>query len=152
MVRLRWGEREMLQKMTAPAQPPGAASPPAVPSGNPPPAHSSGFVTGRVAPAPLAPTLAAVSHAVAPGPLAAPTEAPPEVRGVCPGCGLNVWSDDEGRKRDGDDYFHGACVKGTCGGCGKVVHVDQDRKKVGGEYWHEDCAPGPSSRGRQRYY
>jgi hypothetical protein len=73
-----------------------------------------------------------------------------EVRGVCPGCGLNVWSDDESRKREGNVYFHGACIKGTCSGCGKVVHVDQDRKKIGAEYWHEDCAPGPSSRGRQR--
>ena len=53
---------------------------------------------------------------------------------------MNVLSNDEGRRREGDTYFHGDCVKGNCGGCGRIVHKDAPRAKIGGEYWHDDCA------------
>ena len=64
---------------------------------------------------------------------------PVEIRGVCDGCGQNVMSNDEGRMREGDKYYHGACVKGQCGGCGLVVHADSARASILGEYWHAEC-------------
>ena len=113
---------------------------------------SSGFVTSRTAPAPVASNLAHVSHAAA-APAVVPTnqaQASRVVRGACPGCGQSVWSDDEGRMREGDSYFHGECFKGMCGGCGEVVHADQDRSKIGGEYWHDDCIATSSQAPRGR--
>ena len=32
------------------------------------------------------------------------------------------------------------CVRGMCGGCGKVVHAEAARAMLGGVYWHMDCA------------
>ena len=34
-----------------------------------------------------------------------------EIRGVCDGCGQNVLSNDEGRKREGSQYYHEQCTK-----------------------------------------
>jgi hypothetical protein len=62
-----------------------------------------------------------------------------EVRGVCDGCGQNVMSNDEGRKREGSKYYHEQCVKGLCGGCGRIVHANADRGSISGVYWHRDC-------------
>ena len=63
-----------------------------------------------------------------------------EVRGVCDGCGQNVMSNDKGRKREGEKYYHEQCVKGLCVGCGRIVHANAERVKVSGEYWHRDCS------------
>jgi len=63
-------------------------------------------------------------------------------RGVCDGCGQNVMSNDDGRKREGSQYYHSHCVKGMCGGCAKVVHAEAARVVLGGVYWHMDCAQG----------
>jgi hypothetical protein len=49
-------------------------------------------------------------------------------------------SDDEGRKREGDKYYHSDCIKGLCGGCGRIVHADAERVRLSGIYWHRDCA------------
>ena len=72
---------------------------------------------------------------------------PAVVRGVCDGCGQNVMSNDEGRKREGTKYYHEQCVKGMCGHCNKIVHADAERVVREGVYWHKDCAgniAGPS--------
>ncbi len=61
------------------------------------------------------------------------------VRGVCDGCKQNVLSNDEGRKREGNKYYHEQCVKGMCGGCGRIVHADAARVQLSGVYWHCDC-------------
>ena len=61
------------------------------------------------------------------------------VRGVCDGCKQNVLSNDEGRKREGNKYYHEQCVKGMCGGCGQIVHADAERVQLSGVYWHRDC-------------
>jgi hypothetical protein len=62
-----------------------------------------------------------------------------EVRGVCEGCGEYVMSNDEGRKREDDKYYHSECIKGRCGGCGVIVHGNDDRVRLSGVYWHRDC-------------
>jgi hypothetical protein len=62
-----------------------------------------------------------------------------EARGVCDGCGQNVMSDDEGRQREGNKYYHAGCVKGRCGGCGQVVHASSARASIRGVYWHAEC-------------
>ena len=80
-----------------------------------------------------APQLASIAHAQG------ASSEPIEVRGLCDGCGENVMSDDEGRVREGDNYFHLGCIKGYCGGCGRVVHADANRVKVDGVYFHRDC-------------
>ena len=61
---------------------------------------------------------------------------------MCPGCQRNVLSNDEGRFREGEVYFHMDCIKGYCGGCGKVVHKEALRTKRNGLYWHDQCAAG----------
>jgi hypothetical protein len=66
-------------------------------------------------------------------------EAVPEIRGVCDGCGEYVMSNDEGRTREDDKYYHSECIKGRCGGCSLIVHVNDDRVKQSGVYWHGDC-------------
>ncbi len=66
-------------------------------------------------------------------------EAVPEVRGLCDGCGEYVISNDEGRKREDDKYYHSECIKGRCGGCGVIVHGNDDRVNQSGVYWHRDC-------------
>jgi hypothetical protein len=80
-----------------------------------------------------APQLASIAHAQG------SSSEPVEMRGACDGCGQNVMSDDEGRVREGSKYFYFGCIKGHCGGCGRVVHADADRVKVGGVYFHRDC-------------
>jgi hypothetical protein len=62
-----------------------------------------------------------------------------EVRGVCEGCGEYVMSNDEGRKREDDKYYHSECIKGRCGGCWLIVHANDDRVRLSGVYWHRDC-------------
>ena len=117
------------------------------------PAHPAGateeFLVHQVVPAAVAPNLSAVPHSAAP--VAHAQEAiseEVEVRGVCDGCGENVTSNDEGRKREGNKYYHEDCVKGLCGYCHKIVHADSVRVVIDGEYWHTDCTSniaGPSS-------
>jgi hypothetical protein len=46
---------------------------------------------------------------------------------VCEGCGEYVMSNDEGRKREDDKYYHSECIKGRCGGCGVLVLGNDDR-------------------------
>jgi hypothetical protein len=53
---------------------------------------------------------------------------------------MNVLSNDEGRVREGEVYFHADCIKGYCGGCGKVVHKEALRTKRNGVYLHAECA------------
>ena len=92
--------------------------------------QASGFIVTRSAPAaPAAPVLASVQQ----------LDEQVEVRGVCDGCGQNVMSNDEGRKREGSKYYHEQCVKGLCGGCGRIVHASADRGSISGVYWHRDC-------------
>ncbi len=62
-----------------------------------------------------------------------------EVRGVCDGCGQNVMSNDEERKREGSQYYHEQCVKGFCGGCGRIVHANAERVRIAGVYRYHDC-------------
>ena len=72
---------------------------------------------------------------------------PGVVRGVCDGCGQNVMSDDEGRHREGNKYYHSNCVKGMCGRCNKIVHANAERVSQADMYWHRECAgnmAGPS--------
>ena len=107
---------------------PGNA-PPAAPAKAAPP----GFVDNRHLPPPAAPVLANVPHA---------SSSSVEVRGRCDGCGLNVMSNDDGRQREGEAYFHQQCVKGHCGSCGLIVHARTlNRVYVGGRYYHPNCAP-----------
>ena len=92
--------------------------------------QASGFIVSRSAPAaPAAPVLASVQQ----------LDEQAEVRGVCDGCGQNVMSNDEGRKREGSKYYHELCVKGLCGGCGRILHANADRDRISGVYWHHDC-------------
>ena len=62
-----------------------------------------------------------------------------EIRGVCDGCGEYVMSNDEGRKREDDKYYHAECIKGRCGGCRLIVHALDERVRLSGVYWHHDC-------------
>jgi hypothetical protein len=70
---------------------------------------------------------------------AAEEEVVPVVRGVCDGCGKNVMSNDDGRWREDDKYYHMECMKGRCGGCGVIVHANDERVRLSGVYWHHDC-------------
>ena len=91
--------------------------------------QASGFIVSRSAPAaPAAPVLASVQQ----------LDEQVEVRGVCDGCGQNVMSNDEGRKREDSKYYHEQCVKGLCGGCGRIVHANADRGQKSGVYWRSD--------------
>ena len=91
------------------------------------------FVGARApAPPPAGHALAYVEHAGA-------SSGPPTVRGICDGCGVGVLSNDNGRVREGESYFHAHCVRGHCGGCGLVVHAASGREKRGGVYWHAEC-------------
>ena len=111
----------------AQAASPAASAAQAVAAGS---SQASGFIVSRSAPAaPAAPVLASVQQ----------LDEPVEVRGVCDGCGQNVMSNDEGRKREGSKYDHEQCVKGLCGGCGRIVHANADRGSISGVYWHRDC-------------
>ena len=140
---LRWAERARLQQdqaaLAAPvaeqpaasaaalAAAPAASVAQAVVAGS---SQASGLIVSRSAPAaPTAPVLASVQQ----------LDEPVEVRGVCDGCGQNVMSNDEGRKREGSKYYHEQCVKGLCGGCGRIVHASADRGNISGVYWHRDC-------------
>ncbi len=149
---LRWAERARLQQDQAAlalapvAEQPAAAALAAAPAASmaqvSAPAASaaqavvagssqaSGFIVRRSAPAaPAAPVLASVQQ----------LDEQVEVRGVCDGCGQNVMSNDEGRKREGSKYYHEQCVKGLCGGCERIVHANAGRGKISGVYWHHDC-------------
>ena len=111
------------------AQPatPAASAVQAVVAGS---SQASGFIVSRSAPtAPAPPLLASVQQ----------LDEQVEVRGVCDGCGQNVMSNDEGRLREGSQYYHEQCVKGLCGGCGQIVHANADRDRISGVYWHHDC-------------
>ena len=106
---------------------PAASAAQAVAAGS---SQASGFILSRSAPAaPAAPVLASVQQ----------LDEQVEVRGVCDGCGQNVMSNDEGRKREGDNYYHADCVRGQCGGCGRVVHTKSARASIRGVYWHAEC-------------
>jgi hypothetical protein len=61
------------------------------------------------------------------------------VRGICDGCGENVMDADNGRVREGDKYYHAACIRGSCGGCHLIVHSNAERQQRAGVYWHNDC-------------
>jgi hypothetical protein len=64
------------------------------------------------------------------------------VRGVCPACEVPVLASDVGRVVFGGKYYHAACVKGSCGLCGKPVLSDQDRVKgSSGVYQHAGSCP-----------
>ena len=66
-------------------------------------------------------------------------EAELSVRGVCDGCRRGVLSNDEGRIREGDKYYHAECVICQCGGCGRVVHAESAIASLRGVYWHAEC-------------
>ena len=69
-----------------------------------------------------------------------PAQNPPtNVRGICDGCGENVIDEDNGRVREGDKYYHAACIRGSCGGCHLIVHANAERQQRAGVYWHNDC-------------
>ena len=61
------------------------------------------------------------------------------MRGVCDGCRRGVLSNDEGRIREGDKYYHAECVICQCGGCGRVVHAESAIASLRGVYWHAEC-------------
>ena len=145
--KLHWAERARLQQdkaalaaaaaeqpaasaaaaSAAQAAAPAASAAQAVVAGS---SQASGFMVSRSAPAaPAAPVLASVQQ----------LDEPVEVRGVCDGCGQNVMSNDEGRKREDSKYYHEQCVKGLCGGCGRIVHANAGRGKIAGVYWRHDC-------------
>ena len=146
-LKLHWAERARLvqlqaERAAAVAEQPAAASAAASAAHAAAPAaitaqavaagssQASGFIVSRSAPAaPAAPVLASVQQ----------LDEQVEVRGVCDGCGQNVMSNDEGRKREGSKYYHEQCVKGLCGGCGLIVHASADRGSISGVYWHRDC-------------
>ena len=148
-LKLHWAERARLRQVqaaraaavaeqpaaagaaasAAQAAAPAASAAQAVAAGS---SQASGFIVSRSAPAaPAAPVLASVPQLGA--------DEPVEVRGVCDGCGQNVMSNDEGRKREDSKYYHEQCVKGLCGGCGRIVHANADRGSISGVYWHRDC-------------
>ena len=93
--------------------------------------QGDGFIEIRSAAPPAPPVLAGVQQLN--------EEEHVEIRGVCDGCGQNVMSNDEGRKREGDNYYHAECVRGQCGGCGRVVHTKSARASIRGVYWHAEC-------------
>ena len=65
-----------------------------------------GFIVSRsVPPPPAPPALPNVQQLDA-------AEEGVVVRGVCDGCKQNVMSNDEGRKREDDKYYHEQCIKG----------------------------------------
>jgi hypothetical protein len=155
-LRLRWSERKLLQaererlladlspkpasaraaSSAVPAAPHAASSQPAAAAASSSQmaggSQAAGFIATRsAAPAPAPPVLTNVQ------PLGAEVVV---VRGVCDGCGQNVMSNDEGRQREDDKYYHLECVKGYCVGCGRIVHANADRVKVSGAYWHRDCS------------
>jgi hypothetical protein len=141
-LKLHWAERDRLQQEQAELAAAGAEQPAsAAVAGSSQAAataaagsnsQAGGLIAVRSAPpAPAPPVLANVQQLEA--------EEAAEVRGVCDGCGQNVMSNDEGRKREGSTYYHEACVKGLCGGCGRIVHANADRAKLSGVYWHRDC-------------
>ncbi len=115
-------------------------------------AHPQPQAPAKHAPAHPQPNAAAKHAPAHPQPQASAKHPPPNqqngqaqppqngvVRGICDGCRGNVMDADDGRVREGDKYYHAACIKGSCGGCHLIVHADAERKKEGGVYWHNDC-------------
>ena len=98
--------------------------------------QGDGFIEIRSAPPPAPPVLAGVQQLN--------EEEHGEIRGVCDGCGQNVMSNDEGRWREGSQYYHEQCIKGLCGGCGLIVHANAERVRIAGVYWHSDCRAAPN--------
>ena len=98
--------------------------------------QADGFIEIRSVPPPAPPVLAGVQQLN--------EEEQVEIRGVCDGCGQNVMSNDEGRLREGSQYYHEQCIKGLCGGCGLIVHANAERVRIAGVYWHSDCRAAPN--------
>ena len=98
--------------------------------------QGDGFIEIRSAAPPAPPVLAGVQQLN--------EEEHVEIRGVCDGCGQNVMSNDEGRWREGSQYYHEQCIKGLCGGCGLIVHANAERVRIAGVYWHSDCRAAPN--------
>jgi hypothetical protein len=137
-LKLHWAEGDRLQQEHAELatvgaeQPASAAAASAAVGGC---SLAGGLIVSRSAPpAPAAPVLANVQQLDP-----EEEEVVVEVRGICDGCNQNVMSNDEGRKREGRKYYHEDCIKGLCGGCGRIVHADADRVRLSGVYWHSDC-------------
>jgi hypothetical protein len=102
--------------------------------------------TVPLASAPLAPSHFLAQPAVPPIPAAnlanvayAPAPEPVVVRGMCDGCGTNVMSNHDGRKKQGQKYYHIECFRGYCAICEQIVHAASDRVRVGNSYQHRDC-------------
>jgi hypothetical protein len=139
-LRLHLAERSRLQEVQAapalaaveqPATAAAASSQAAVAG-----ASGDGFIEIRSAPPPAPPVLAGIQQLN--------EEEHGEIRGVCDGCGQNVMSNDEGRWREGSQYYHEQCIKGLCGGCGLIVHANAERVRIAGVYWHSDCRAAPN--------
>lgn len=98
----------------------------------PEPDHANNqLITDRNAPPPLLPP--AIGAALI-------SDGSVTVRGMCDGCGTNVMSTDEGRRREGAKYFHEACVRGDCGHCGLIVHARTLHRELrNGIYYHPEC-------------
>ena len=147
---VKWAEHSRLQLELAELLAEGAEPAAAAPAGPPPAAPPNHFLAQPAVPPIVAANLAHVAHAQAPHVAHAPAPQPqpqpvaphPEpvvVRGVCEGCGTNVMSNDEGRKKEGEKYYHAQCLRGECDICGRVVHTSSDRVRVGEGYRHRDC-------------
>ncbi len=83
---------------------------------------------------------------------------PRQLRGVCPGCGQGVYSD-QARSNVSGTYYHVECdairpspmvhpmpmylhprqLRGVCPGCRQGVYSDQARSNVSGTYYHTEC-------------
>jgi hypothetical protein len=146
----KWAEHSRLQLELVGLLGEGAEPDAAAPAGPAPAAALNHFMAQPIVPPIVAGNLAHVAHAQAPHvahaqapqPLPQPVVPHPEpvvVRGVCEGCGTNVMSNDEGRKKEGEKYYHAQCIRGECDVCGRVVHTSSDRVRVGEAYRHRDC-------------
>jgi hypothetical protein len=117
-----------------------AASPPAAP---PPAAAPSARSVPTPAPAPLNPEFSVRRNLPTAPAGSSGSSSSGGVRGTCPGCNRSVLSTDDGRVKEGDNYYHQECVKGPCSKCGKSVYADQERGREGpgAPYYHITCPP-----------
>ena len=115
-----------------------AASPPAAP---PPAAAPSARSVPTPAPAPLNPEFSVRRNLPTAPAGSSGSSSSGGVRGTCPGCNRSVLSTDDGRVKEGDNYYHQECVKGPCSKCGKSVYADQERGREGpgAPYYHITC-------------